>query len=151
MQAQSVLLILLPVLTPLVGSSVAAILAQHRWPAWVNDTIAWVVLLLVAGGDMWANSQFSGGWVEIVADAVQAITLLSSGWLVKLSPWLIWLSWLQSHLFNLVPLFEQLNRPAPTNGNPVTPVGTSAYVPTGSSAPTVIPQRSSAPKPPTSA
>ena len=119
MSLQSALLILLPVLTPFVGSSVAAILAQRTWPLWFKDGLAWFILLLFAGGDMWANSQFAGGWVTITADAVQAITLLSSGWLVKLDPWLIWLNWLQSNLFNLVPLFEDLSKPAPANVNPV--------------------------------
>lgn len=132
MQLQAIILILLPVLTPLVGSSMAAILAQDNWPTWANDTIAWAVLLLFAGGDMWANSQLSGGWVVIVADGVQVVTLLSSGWLVKLAPWLIWLQWLQANLFNLVPLFEQSSKPAPANVNPVR-VPTALTLPQGSS------------------
>lgn len=137
MQLQAVLLILLPVFTPLIGSSLAAILAQDKWPVWANDTIAWCVLLIFAGGDMWANSQFSGGWVEITADAVQVVTFLSSGWLVKLSPWLIWLAWLQSNLFNLVPLFEDMGKPTPANANPV-------RVPTAITMPSNVPPRASA-------
>lgn len=130
MQPQSVLLLILPVLTPLIGSSVAAILAQSRWPVWANDTIAWSVLLIFAGGDMWANSQFAGGWVMIVADSVQAITLLSSGWLVRLTPWLVWLNFLQANLFNLVPLFEGLDKQPPTPTQTVTTRATPASVPT---------------------
>lgn len=144
MQLQAIILIMLPVFTPLVGSSMAAILAQDNWPTWANDTIAWAVLLLFAGGDMWANSQLSGGWVVIVADGVQAVTLLSSGWLVKLSPWLIWLQWLQANLFNLVPLFEQSSKPAPVNANPVR-VPTALVMPQGSS---LVPPRASADQPP---
>jgi len=136
MQLQSVLLILLPVLTPLIGSSVAAILAQDHWPVWLNDGIAWLCLCLVAGLDMWANNQFSSGWVMAVADAVQLITFLASGWLVKLGPWLVWLNWLQSNLFNLVPLFEDLGKPAPTPVQTVTTRATPASVPT----PIILPQ-----------
>lgn len=141
MQLQSVLLILLPVLTPMIGSSLAAILAQDKWPTWANDTIAWVVLLVFAGGDMWANSQFSGGWVTIVADGVQVVTFLSTGWLVKLAPWLAWLAWLQANLFNLVPLFEDLNKPAPANANPVR-VPVAITLPPDA---TPVPPRASAP------
>jgi hypothetical protein len=144
MTLQSVLLIILPVFTPLVGSSVAAILAQDKWPVWANDTIAWVILLAFAGGDMYANSQFAGGWVIIVADGVQVVAFLSSGWLVKLAPWLIWLSWLQANLFNLVPLFEKLDRPAPTGTQTVTTSAVPASVPT----PIVLPITSAQPDKP---
>jgi len=136
MQLQSVLLILLPVLTPLIGSSVAAILAQDHWPVWLNDGLAWFCLLLFAALDMFANNQFSSGWVMIVSDGVNVIMLLSSGWLVKLSPWLAWLAWLQSNLFNLVPLFEGLDKPAPTPVQTVTTRATPASVPT----PIILPQ-----------
>jgi hypothetical protein len=107
MSLQNALLLILPFVTPLVGSSVAAILAQSRWPAWANDTVAWSLLLLFAGGDMYANAQFSGGWVMIVADSIQTVTFLASGWLVKLAPWLAWLHFLQVNVFDLVPLFEE--------------------------------------------
>lgn len=150
MQLQSVLLILLPVLTPLIGSSVAAILAQSRWPVWLNDGIAWFCLLLFAGLDMYANNQLSSGWVMIVSDGVNVVMLLSSGWLVKLSPWLAWLAWLQSNVFNLVPLFEDLSRPTPPPS--LQTITTKAYIPADSTTPTIIPPRSSAPPtPPTSA
>lgn len=147
MTLQSVLLIILPVFTPLIGSSVAAILAQDKWPVWANDTIAWVILLTIAGGDMYANAQFVGGWVLIVADGVQVVTFLSSGWLVKLAPWLIWLSWLQNNLFNLVPLFENLDKPAPTSLQTVTTKATPPSVPTPITLPggaSPVPPRSSA-------
>ena len=144
MQLQSALLILLPVLTPLIGTSIAAIISQHNWPVWFSDGLAWFVLLAFAGGDMWANGQFAGGWFAIIVDAEQTITLLSSGWLVKLDPWLIWLNWLQSNLFNLVPLFEDLTKPPPINGNPITSLGTKAFIPADSSTPTTIPPRASA-------
>lgn len=145
MSLQSALLILLPVLTPLIGSSVAAILAQDKWPVWANDLIAWAILLAFAGGDMYANSQFTGGWVLIVADGVQVVTFLASGWLVKLGPWLIWLNFLQTNIFNLVPLFEQASKSAPTSTRSNI---TSAYVPAGSTTPTIVPSRASQ-QPPT--
>lgn len=129
MSLQSVLLIILPVLTPLVGTSVAAILAQSKWPVWANDLIAWLVLLLFAGGDMWANGQFAGGGLAALIDAEQAITLLSSGWLVKLAPWLTWLTFLQANVFSLIPLFEQELHGGPANPQPVTGAGTRAAVP----------------------
>lgn len=144
MQLQSVLLILLPVLTPMIGSSLAAILAQDKWPTWLNDGIAWLCLCLIAGMDMWANNQFSSGWVMAVADAVQLITFLASGWLVKLAPWLAWLAWLQANLFNLVPLFEDLNKPAPVNANPVR-VPVAITLPSDA---TPVPPRASAPPTP---
>lgn len=108
MTYQQAIIIFLPVLTPLIGSSIAAILAQDHWHGAINDGIAWVVLLAVAALDMWANGQFSGGWVMVVADLVQIVSLLSSGWLIKLTPWLIWLSWLQSNVFNIVPLLKSI-------------------------------------------
>lgn len=146
MSLQNAVLILIPLITPLVGTSVAAIIAQNHWPAWANDTLAWAILLLFAGGDMWANSQFAGGWVTIAADAVQAITLLSSGWLVKLDPWLTWLNWLQGNLFNLVPLFEDLSKPMPVNSNPVrVPVAITLPPPQGGAASVPVPPRASAP------
>lgn len=123
MQLPAIIIVILPVVTPFIGSSLAAILAQDHWPAWTNDTIAWLVLLAFSGLDMWANGQFSSGWLEIAADAIQALTLLSSGWLVKLGPWLVWLNWLQSNVFNLLPLFEDIEKehqsPPPANANPV--------------------------------
>jgi hypothetical protein len=113
MPFQNILLIALPLVTPFIGSSLAAILAQDSWPVWLNDGIAWFVLLAASGLDMWANSQFSGGWITIVADGVQTMTLLSSGWLIKLKPWLTWLNFLQANVFNLVPLFEDALRLVP--------------------------------------
>lgn len=144
MQPQSVLLIVLPVFTPLIGSSVAAILAQDHWPVWLNDGLAWFFLLFFAGLDLYANNQLGGGWVTIAADGVSVVMLLSSGWLVKLSPWLIWLAWLQSNLFNLVPLFEQANKTPPTPPTPTQSVTTRAYTPP---TPITLPQTQS-PVPP---
>lgn len=141
MQLQSVLLIVLPVFTPLIGSSVAAVLAQDHWPVWLNDGLAWFFLLFFAGLDLYANNQLSGGWVVIVADGVSIVMLLSSGWLIKLSPWLIWLAWLQSNVFNLVPLFEQANK-APTPPTPTQSVTTRAYTPP---TPIVLPTQSPVP------
>lgn len=125
MQLSALIVLLLPLVTPLIGSSVAAILSQRHWPAWVNDGLAWFILLAFAGLDMWANGQFAGGWLAIIGDGIQVVTLLSSSWLVKLDPWLRWLSWLQVNAFDLIPLLEQAQ---PTK---ITAIGTRAYTPTG--------------------
>jgi len=117
MQLQSYLLILLPVLAPLVGSSVAAVLAQRGWPAGVNDGLAWLCLLLFAGLDVWANGAFAGSsWLAIVGDVVDAITFLASGWLIKLDPWLAWLSWLQRNVFDIVPTLPPRQDDMPPRG-----------------------------------
>lgn len=120
MQLPALTVVLLPIVTPFIGTTIAAALSQDHWPAWLNDGLAWLVLLTIAAIDMWANGQFSGGWLEVAGDAIQVLTLISSGWLVKLAPWLLWLSWLQKNVFNLLPLLEQIegSKPTPVNVNP---------------------------------
>ncbi len=108
MQLQSLLLTLLPLvlplITPLVGSSVAAIISQRGWPNWFNESIACFCLLGFAALDMGVNGLFTkdGLTVVIVADAINTITLLSSGQLVKPGPWLKWITWLQNNVFDVV-------------------------------------------------
>jgi hypothetical protein len=135
MPIQGYLIILLPVLTPLIGSSLAAVLAQDNWPAWLNDGIAWFVLLACAGLDLWASNLLTGGFSAILNAAVAIVTLLASGALVSLKPWLAWLSWLQSNIFDLVPLLNgTTSKPAPANANPVR-VPTALVVPPSASEP----------------
>jgi len=45
MVPQSALILILPILTPMVGTSLAAVLSQEHWPVWLNDALAWFCLL----------------------------------------------------------------------------------------------------------
>lgn len=119
---QAYLLILLPIFAPMIASSVAAVIAQHQWPGWFNDGLVWLLILAFAVLDVWVNGAFAGAtWLTIAGDIVDAIVFLSSGWLVKLDPWLAWLGWLQANVFNVVPLLEgvQTSKLPPASVNPV--------------------------------
>jgi hypothetical protein len=140
---QGYLILLLPVLGPLVGSTAAAILAQDHWDIRINDAIAWVVLLSFAGINLWASNELTQGFSVAINASVAIISVLTSGALSKLKPWLIWLSWVQSNVFDLVPLLNGVT--ATSGGLPVlsqsrvTGVGTNAVVPTPASrTPTAI-------------
>jgi hypothetical protein len=107
---QGYLIYLLPIIMPLIGSSMAALLTQSHWRPWVNDAIAWLVLLGCAALNVWLSNQLIGGVPQIVDAIIAAVTVLVSGPLTKLRPWLAWLDWLQSHAGILLPLTKSASQ-----------------------------------------
>jgi len=95
-------LLTLPVVFALVGSSVAKILSQDGFAPWANDLIAWSVLVLSAVLSAYAAHQLTGDPYQIAAVLVGTATLLVSGGLSSLKPWLIWLDFLQQYVFPVI-------------------------------------------------
>jgi len=93
---QQYLVILLPLLLPLFGTSVAALLSQDGFPQPANDIIAFAALLACAIISAYAAGQLSGDPTGIVAAIVGAMTLLIQGALHNLTPYVSYLSALQS-------------------------------------------------------
>lgn len=93
-----------PAVYALVGTTVARILAQSGYSKEANGAIAWVVLVGCAIGSAWAGHLFlSNDPIFILGTIIGAITLLLSGALHSLRPYLIYLDWVEQHVFNIVP------------------------------------------------
>lgn len=111
-----------PAVYAIVGTTTARILAQAGFTPTVNGVIAWGVLVVAAVGSAWAGHMFlSNDPVFILGAIVGAITLLLSGGLHELRPYLIYLDWVESHVFNVVLPGPQL--PAPEDKNATAPLG----------------------------
>lgn len=93
---QPYLIIALPILLPLFGSSVAALLQQTGFPPWLNDIIGFFALLLAAGVSAYVAGQLSGDTSGIISAIVGAMTLLIQGSLHNLSPYVKYLNLLQA-------------------------------------------------------
>lgn len=93
-----------PAIYAVIGTTTARILAQSGFSEVANGIIAWVVLIACAIGSAWAGHLFlSNDPIFIFGVLVGAITLLLSGALHELRPYLIYLDWVESHIFNVVP------------------------------------------------
>jgi hypothetical protein len=98
-----------PAIYAVIGTTTARILAQTGYSKEINGVIAWFVLIFCAVGSAWAGHLFlSNDPVFIFGAIVGAITLLLSGALHVLRPYLIYLDWVEAHVFNVV-----LTAPAP--------------------------------------
>ncbi|SRR6266568_2889724 len=96
---QLLVLVLSPLVLAFIGDTTASILKQDGFdkysPIW-NELIAWMVVLLFAVLSVIADNQFNGG-LNTVADAtIAAFSLLVSGALKSLKPWLTFTDWLQA-------------------------------------------------------
>lgn len=92
-------------ISAVVGTSVSRILAQDGFPKLVNAIIAYIVLLVMATANAYvtfSNLHFAGGVNAFAGLLVGAITLLLSGALASLKPYLLYLNFLESHIFNVV-------------------------------------------------
>lgn len=98
---------LITVLLPFIGSTVSAILEQDKFPTLLNDALAWLVLVGCAIANGFATHQLTIGLlasssIQTMASVVAgAVTLLISGPLHSLSPWLNWRDFLRVNLFNI--------------------------------------------------
>ncbi len=110
---QSVLQILIiflgqPAVFAIIGTTTARILAQDGFSEQINGAIAWVVLVGSAIGSAWAGHEFiSNDPIFILGVVVGAITLLLSGAFASVRPYLIYLDWIETHIFNIVPVPAQ--------------------------------------------
>jgi hypothetical protein len=93
-----------PTVYAVIGTTTARILAQSGYSEVANGIIAWIVLIGCAVGSAWAGHLFlSNDPIFIFGTIVGAITLLLSGALHSLRPYLIYLDWVEQHVFNVVP------------------------------------------------
>ncbi|SRR5579885_1249270 len=97
-------MILTIIFTPAVlspaGDAFAAILAQDAFPPFVNDILAWFVLIATGVGSVFAANQITS--LPVFAYAlIPAIFLLVNGSMGKLRPYLVGLDWIQSNVFDV--------------------------------------------------
>lgn len=91
----------LPIVLPVVGSSVAAIIRQDGFtPQW-NAFIAWAAVLVSALLVGMAENAFGGDPTHVAATLCAIASLLISGALHSLSPYLAYLSWVQTHVLGV--------------------------------------------------
>jgi len=95
--------VLLPVAYSLIGTSVGKVLAQDGFSREMNGAIAWLVVVLCAIGTAYLSHQIIGDPYAIGSTIIGIITLLISGGLSSIKPYLIYLDFLQTHVFNIVP------------------------------------------------
>ncbi len=135
MNLQQLLTIAMPLICSLLGSSLSGILAQDGFPEWANGLIAWLVLILASIGSAYAAHGLNGSLDGFLHAVIAAATLLLSGGLSSLKPWLLWLDFLQSHVFNVVKPTIVASDPYVTAKRPVVKapqpiqLGTNAYTP----------------------
>lgn len=116
---QFALPVLLPLLFPYLGDTVAHLLKQRHFPPLVNDLIAWIVLLGAAISEACVEGLLTGSPNAVIPAVDGLATLLLTGPLTSLSPWLSGMSWVQRVLFNLFP-----SQPLPTPDVPNPPLAT---------------------------
>src|SRR2546423_15625003 len=97
------LAILLPVLMPFLGDTLASILAQDGFPRELNNIIAWLFLILAAVATAFASNLLTGNANQLIGVVAGIIQLLLSGPLTSLKPWVNLTALLQSKAFNVVP------------------------------------------------
>lgn len=122
----------LPILFAVLGTSAGKFLAQRHFPRLVNDIIAFVFVLGAAVVDAFASHQVSTqtDWFNLVSTVSGLFTLLLAGPLSSLKPYMVWLSFLQNTVFNIV-------KPAA----PATVVPTTSRVSNAYPGPSPIPLR----------
>jgi len=92
-----------PAIYAVIGTTTARILAQDGFSKDVNGGIAWVVLVGCAAGSAWAGHEFiSNDPIFILGVIVGAITLLLSGALHRVWHYLLYLDWVEAHVFNVI-------------------------------------------------
>ncbi len=94
-------IVLSPVFLSMIGDGLAAVLAQDGFPQLLNDLIAWVVLIAAALASMFAANQFVPSMPAIANAFIAAVFLLANGSMGKLKPYLLFLNWLQSNVFDV--------------------------------------------------
>jgi hypothetical protein len=93
-----------PTVYALIGTTTARILSQTGYSKEANGMIAWAVLIVCAVGSAFAGHMFlSNDPVFILGAVIGAITLLLASGLHTLRPYLIYLDWVEGHVFNVVP------------------------------------------------
>ena len=91
----------LPFVLPIVASSVGAIIRQDGFtPQW-NAFIAWAAVLLSAAGVAWAEGALVGDPLHVASAFCAIGSLLISGALHSLDPYLAYLGWVQSHVLDV--------------------------------------------------
>lgn len=115
---------------PWLGAGLVHFLKGQRLPTWLNALIAGVFLVAISVACAWLGNDFIPG-------NVRASILVVVGYVVVL---------MNGALHIIMQYFEELTspiEPKPANPNPVSALGTRAFVPDGSSSETVIPKRAS--------
>jgi hypothetical protein len=115
---QPFLLVLLPLIMPYIGDFSASVLAQDGFPQFVNDLIAWVMLIAVAIASGIASGALIGpfvtaDWTTVISVLIAVATALLAGPLTSLNTWVNFTALVQSHVFNIVPAVIALITPAP--------------------------------------
>jgi hypothetical protein len=100
-----IILLAQPAIYAVIGTTAARILAQDGFSEGVNGAIAWIILVGCAGTSAWVSNQFvSTDPFFILGVFSGAMTLLLSGALHGLRPYLVYLGWVESHIFNVIPV-----------------------------------------------
>lgn len=99
---QAQIAILLPILLSLIGTTTSRILAQSGYSQQVNGVIAWVVVIASAVLCAVIDGKLIGDAYGIMSAVIGFVTLLISGALVSLRPYLIYLDWIETHIFNVI-------------------------------------------------
>lgn len=117
---------------PLIAAGLTHWISSDRLPSWANALIATLFLVGTAILCAWLSGTF-------LLNSPQASVLAVLGYVV-----LLMRGSLKMILMYLESIKSPFDGPAPANANPVTSVGTSAYVPSDAGQPTAIPKRASA-------
>lgn len=131
MTPQQLLIIFLPIGIPALASMLAAALAQDgfdKFATWLNPLIAYFFLIAAAVGTAYAEGQLTADGTGVVTVGTFVFSLAVSGGLHALTPWLKFLSLIQSYFFAIV------------KASHVTPTPQAK-------APVIIPQRPQMPTP----
>ena len=117
-QVQPFLIVLLPTIMPYIGDFGASVLAQDGFPQFVNDLIAWLLLIVVAIASGIASGALIGPfvtsyWTQVIGVLIAVATALLAGPLTSLNKWVNFTALVQSHVFNIVPALIALVEPAP--------------------------------------
>lgn len=111
---QIAIILATPTVASVIGTSVAALLAQDGFPDIVNGVIAWAVLLICAVASAYTGGQLVGDPAHIVGAIEGVATLLISGGLAALKPYLAYLNFLETYLFRIVGPVSQFPGPTPS-------------------------------------
>ncbi len=102
---QQLLIVSLPVLIPALASMLAAALAQDgfdKFAPWLNPLLAYFFLIAAAVGTAYAEGQLTADTTGLVTVVTFIFSLAVSGGLHALTPWLKWLSLIQTYFFAIV-------------------------------------------------
>lgn len=104
-QIQPYLAILLPFVLPYLADMVASILRQDGFDArspLINESIAWAFLIVASVASGIVDNQLLATPSLAINTLVSIATLLLSGPLTNLAPWVNFTGFLQSKLFNVI-------------------------------------------------